>query len=89
MSIEETAVAAPGLFAAFTKATREAELTGLGFIKLTRHHGEVVAEYQPSAAVVLQASITCPECSRTSWNPMDIHAGYCGACHAFTTRRRA
>jgi hypothetical protein len=30
------------------------------------------------------ASITCPRCHRTSWNPNDIREGYCGFCHAFT-----
>lgn len=30
-------------------------------------------------------SITCPRCERTSWNPNDIAAGYCGACHWWTS----
>ncbi|GAA1015847.1 hypothetical protein Aple_010520 [Acrocarpospora pleiomorpha] len=29
-------------------------------------------------------SITCPRCRRTSYNPNDIAAGYCGACHDWT-----
>ena len=32
-------------------------------------------------------SITCSRCGRTSYNPSDIAAGYCGACHAWTTPR--
>lgn len=31
--------------------------------------------------------ITCPKCGRTSWNPNDVREGYCGACHAFTSKR--
>ena len=30
-----------------------------------------------------QATITCPQCSRTSANPNDVRFRYCGACHAF------
>lgn len=29
-------------------------------------------------------SITCGECGRTSWHPMDVKEGYCGACHDYT-----
>jgi hypothetical protein len=32
-------------------------------------------------------SITCPRCSRTSYNENDIREGYCGACHDWTTPR--
>lgn len=34
-------------------------------------------------------SFTCPQCSRTSYNPNDAEHGYCGACHAFTGPGRA
>jgi hypothetical protein len=30
------------------------------------------------------ASITCPVCGMTSYNPNDIEWGYCGNCHAYT-----
>jgi hypothetical protein len=36
-----------------------------------------------------QPSITCPRCGRTSYHPDDIAAGYCGACHDFTSPRSA
>ena len=26
-------------------------------------------------------SITCPQCGRTSYHPMDIQEKYCGHCH--------
>ena len=29
-------------------------------------------------------SFTCPKCRRTSYNPNDESAGYCGNCHEFT-----
>ena len=29
-------------------------------------------------------SFTCPKCHRTSYNPNDERAGYCGNCHEFT-----
>lgn len=29
-------------------------------------------------------SITCPRCSRTSYNPNDVREGYCGNCHDYT-----
>ena len=29
-------------------------------------------------------SFTCPKCRRTSFNPNDEKAGYCGNCHEFT-----
>jgi hypothetical protein len=29
-------------------------------------------------------SFTCPVCRRTSHNPNDESAGYCGYCHDFT-----
>jgi len=32
----------------------------------------------------LQDSVTCPRCGRTSHNPDDIGAGYCGHCHDWT-----
>lgn len=32
-----------------------------------------------------QPSITCPRCSRTSYNPNDIAQGYCGYCHWWTS----
>ena len=31
----------------------------------------------------MERSITCPQCGRTSYNPNDIRAKYCGACHQF------
>lgn len=36
-----------------------------------------------------QASITCPVCRRTSYNPNDIREGYCGYCHDWTSRALA
>lgn len=32
------------------------------------------------------ASVTCPRCTATSHNPHDVAHGYCGACHAWTSR---
>jgi ribosomal protein L37E len=32
-------------------------------------------------------SIVCPRCGRRSYNANDIRDGYCGACHAWTTKR--
>jgi hypothetical protein len=29
--------------------------------------------------------ITCPDCLRTSYHPMDISQGYCGYCHWWTS----
>jgi hypothetical protein len=26
-------------------------------------------------------SFTCPDCGRTSWNPLDVFEQYCGNCH--------
>ncbi len=31
-------------------------------------------------------SFTCPQCGRTTRNPNDIAAGYCGNCHEWTGR---
>lgn len=31
-----------------------------------------------------EASITCPRCGRTSYNPNDVTYGYCGNCHDWT-----
>jgi uncharacterized iron-regulated membrane protein len=31
-------------------------------------------------------SITCPDCGMTSYNGNDIAAGYCGNCHAWTSK---
>lgn len=31
----------------------------------------------------LQSSVTCPDCGRTSYHPMDVQERYCGACHCF------
>jgi hypothetical protein len=28
-----------------------------------------------------RASITCPQCERTSHHPVDVREQYCGACH--------
>ena len=33
------------------------------------------------------ASITCPKCGMTSFNPNDIREGYCGNCHDWTGKR--
>jgi hypothetical protein len=30
--------------------------------------------------------ITCPVCGLTSGHPMDEQEGYCGLCHAWTSR---
>jgi chitosanase len=32
----------------------------------------------------MQASFTCPQCGRTSYNPNDVREGYCGWCHDYT-----
>lgn len=32
----------------------------------------------------MTASITCPVCEKTSHNPNDVSAGYCGHCHDYT-----
>lgn len=32
-----------------------------------------------------RASITCPQCLRTSYHPTDIAEGYCGYCHDWTS----
>lgn len=29
-------------------------------------------------------SFTCPRCGAISYHPMDVHEGYCGACHDWT-----
>jgi hypothetical protein len=34
-----------------------------------------------------EAHITCPVCDKTSWHPKDVIEGYCGNCHAWTSRR--
>lgn len=31
------------------------------------------------------ASITCPECGKTSHNPNDVKYGYCDNCHEYTS----
>jgi hypothetical protein len=36
---------------------------------------------------VLQPSITCPRCGRTSYNLNDIREGYCGNCHDWTSAK--
>jgi len=28
----------------------------------------------------------CPRCGRTSYHPVDVEEGYCGACHDWTGR---
>ena len=33
-------------------------------------------------------SITCPTCEAVSYNPKDIQFGYCGRCHAFTSKEK-
>lgn len=40
-------------------------------------------EYQSQLVEQAEASITCPRCGRTSWNPNDVLNRYCGACHLF------
>lgn len=30
-------------------------------------------------------SLTCPRCGRTTYHPIDIREGYCGACHDWTS----
>lgn len=30
--------------------------------------------------------ITCPQCGKTSYHPRDVAEGYCGNCHAFTSK---
>lgn len=36
----------------------------------------------------MTASITCPRCASTSYNPEDVRQGYCGHCHDWTGRPR-
>jgi hypothetical protein len=33
----------------------------------------------------MTASIVCPCCGRTSYNPHDVREGYCGFCHDWTS----
>lgn len=39
---------------------------------------------RPRRTEATARSITCPVCARTSWHPVDVELGYCGACHAIT-----
>jgi ribosomal protein L37E len=39
-------------------------------------------------AAPVEPSITCPRCGRTSHHPADVVAGYCGACHDWTSPPR-
>lgn len=32
-------------------------------------------------------SFTCPRCGAVTHHPMDVHEGYCGACHDWTLPR--
>lgn len=32
-----------------------------------------------------EVTITCPVCSRTSYNGNDVREGYCGFCHDWTS----
>jgi hypothetical protein len=32
------------------------------------------------------SGITCPRCEHTSYNLHDIREGYCGHCHAWTSK---
>lgn len=43
-----------------------------------------VRRLKVAGPIALPASITCPRCGRTSYNPTDVAEGYCGACHAWT-----
>jgi hypothetical protein len=36
---------------------------------------------------VIEVSVTCPRCGRTSHHPDDVAEGYCGACHDWTSPR--
>lgn len=36
-----------------------------------------------------RASITCPQCGRTSYHPRDVQEKYCGACHQFHETMRS
>lgn len=56
-----------------------------------RHGDQVYAWYHlncflSSIGLPIEASITCPVCGIASYNPNDINHGYCGNCHAFTSR---
>ena len=33
----------------------------------------------------MTASITCPKCKATSYNPNDVEQGYCARCHDWTS----
>jgi ribosomal protein L37E len=46
------------------------------------------ADREPLGEVDGVASITCPRCGRTSYNPNDIREGYCGNCHDWTRSDR-
>lgn len=41
-------------------------------------------EAEPMEETVQEASITCPRCGMTSFNPNDVSEGYCGNCHDYT-----
>lgn len=38
-----------------------------------------------ATVMTMAACITCPTCKRTSFNPNDVEAGYCGYCHWWTS----
>lgn len=42
------------------------------------------AKFAAEIARSQPVSITCPVCGLTSWNRMDVEAGYCGRCHDWT-----
>ena len=47
--------------------------------------GAVAVHGHDGATVVEAVAIVCPACRRMSVHPDDIAAGYCGACHTFTS----
>lgn len=56
---------------------------------LRREKPELVRAHPTGAVRVIRAddagdaSITCPKCGRTSWNPNDIRQKWCGNCYAY------
>lgn len=36
---------------------------------------------------LVHPAFTCPRCQRSSYSPIDLVEGYCGACHDWTATR--
>lgn len=52
---------------------------------MTRGEADRLCQYVQSLAIGEPLpSFRCPRCGAQSFNPKDVAAGYCGACHDFT-----